>query len=62
MLPRRGVFASWGNGPSNPVLGNAKVELVFPGGAHGIRKRLVSAELIPLAAYGRSSATAGGRE
>ena len=48
-IPRRGVFASWGKGPGNPVPGSAKVELVFPGGAYGIRKRLVSAELIPLA-------------
>ena len=47
-LPRRGVFASWGKGPGNPVPGSAKVELVFPGGTYGIRKRLVSADLIPL--------------
>jgi hypothetical protein len=45
-IPRRGVFALWGNGPGNPVPGNAKVELVFPGGTYGIRKRMVSAELI----------------
>jgi hypothetical protein len=43
-IPRRGVFARWGNGS-----GSAKLELVFPGGTYGIRKRLVSAELIPLA-------------
>jgi hypothetical protein len=48
-IPRRGVFASWGRGPGNPVPGNAKVELVFPGGTYGIRKRLVSAEFIPVA-------------
>jgi len=48
-IPRRGVFASWGKGAGNPVTGNAKVELVFPGGTYGIRKRLVSAELIPVA-------------
>jgi hypothetical protein len=47
-VPRRGVFAAWGKGPGNPVPGNARVELVFPGGSYGIRKRLVSAELIPL--------------
>jgi hypothetical protein len=43
-IPRRGVFAHWGKGP-----GSAKLELVFPGGRYGIRKRLVSADLIPLA-------------
>ena len=43
-IPRRGVFAHWGRGT-----GSAKVELVFPGGTYGIRKRLVSADLIPLA-------------
>ena len=43
-IPRRGVFALWGKGP-----GSAKLELVFPGGTYGIRKRLVSADLIPLA-------------
>jgi superfamily II DNA or RNA helicase len=43
-IPRRGVFAHWGKGS-----GSAKLELVFPGGRSGIRKRLVSAELIPLA-------------
>ncbi len=42
--PRRGVFALWGKGS-----GSAKLELVFPGGTYGIRKRLISAELIPLA-------------
>ena len=43
-IPRRGVFAHWGRGT-----GSAKVELVFPGGTYGIRKRLMSADLIPLA-------------
>ena len=43
-IPRRGVFALWGNGS-----GSAKLELVFPGGTYGIRKRLVSAEIIPVA-------------
>ncbi len=43
-IPRRGVFALWGQGS-----GSAKLELVFPGGTYGIRKRLMSAELIPLA-------------
>ncbi len=38
------MFALWGNGS-----GSAKLELVFPGGTYGIRKRLVSAEIIPLA-------------
>ena len=48
-IPRRGVFALWGKGPGNPVPGTARVELVFPGGTYGIRKRMVSAELIPAA-------------
>jgi hypothetical protein len=43
-IPRLGVFALWGKGS-----GSAKLELVFPGGRYGIRKRLVSADLIPLA-------------
>jgi hypothetical protein len=43
-IPRLGVFALWGNGS-----GSTKLELVFPGGRYGIRKRLVSADLIPLA-------------
>ena len=43
-IPRRGVFALWGSGS-----GSAKLELVFPGGTYGIRKRLVSAEIIPVA-------------
>ena len=43
-IPRQGVFAHWGRGT-----GSAKVELVFPGGTYGIRKRLMSADLIPLA-------------
>jgi len=42
-IPRQGVFAHWGKGS-----GSAKLELVFPGGRYGIRKRLVSADLIPL--------------
>jgi superfamily II DNA or RNA helicase len=42
-IPRRGVFAHWGRG-----MGSAKLELVFPGGRYGIRKRLVSADLISL--------------
>ena len=42
-IPRLGVFARWGRGT-----GSAKLELVFPGGRYGIRKRLVSADLIPL--------------
>src|SRR6476469_7796935 len=42
-IPRRGMFAHWGRGT-----GSAKVELVFPGGTYGIRKRLISADLIPL--------------
>jgi hypothetical protein len=43
-IPRRGAFALWGKGS-----GSAKVELVFPGGTYGIRKRLISADLLPLA-------------
>ena len=43
-VPRRGVFALWGKGS-----GSVRVELVFPGGTYGIRKRLISADLIPLA-------------
>ncbi len=43
-IPRRGVFALWGRGS-----GSTKLELVFPGGTYGIRKRLMSAEFIPLA-------------
>jgi SNF2-related domain/SNF2 Helicase protein/Helicase conserved C-terminal domain len=43
-IPRRGVFALWGKGS-----GSAKLELVFPGGSYGLRKRLISADLIPLA-------------
>ena len=42
--PRRGAFALWGKGS-----GTAKLELVFPGGTYGVRKRLVSADFIPLA-------------
>jgi hypothetical protein len=43
-IPRQGMFAHWGRGT-----GSARVELVFPGGTYGIRKRLVAADLIPLA-------------
>jgi len=42
-IPRRGVFAHWGTGS-----GSAKLELVFPRNPHNLRKRLVSADLIPL--------------
>ncbi len=42
--PRQGRFALWGTGS-----GSAKVELVFAGGTYGIRKRLVSADLVPVA-------------
>jgi hypothetical protein len=42
-IPRQGVFAHWGLGS-----GNAKIELVFPGGTYGIRKRLIPADLISL--------------
>jgi SNF2 domain-containing protein/SNF2 helicase protein/helicase-like protein len=42
-IPRRGVFARWGTGS-----GSAKLELVFPRGSHDLRKRVVSADLIPL--------------
>ena len=44
VIPRRGMFAFWGTGS-----GSAKVELVFAGGTYGIRKRLVSADLVPVA-------------
>ena len=44
VIPRRGVFAFWGTGS-----GRDKVELVFAGGRYGIRKRLVSADLVPVA-------------
>jgi superfamily II DNA or RNA helicase len=43
-IPRRGVFARWGLGT-----GNAKIELVFPGGTYGVRKRLITADLLPVA-------------
>jgi hypothetical protein len=42
-IPRQGVFARWGSGS-----GSGKLELVFPRGTHDLRKRLVSADLIPL--------------
>jgi len=44
VIPRRGVIAFWGTGS-----GSGKVELVFAGGRYGIRKRLVSADLVPVA-------------
>jgi SNF2-related domain/SNF2 Helicase protein/Helicase conserved C-terminal domain len=44
LIPRRGVIAFWGTGS-----GSGKVELVFAGGRYGIRKRLVSADLVPVA-------------
>ena len=37
------MFARWGTGS-----GSAKLELVFPRGTHDLRKRLVTADLIPL--------------
>jgi SNF2-related domain/SNF2 Helicase protein/Helicase conserved C-terminal domain len=43
-VPRHGRFARWGLG-----VGDAKVELVFTRGTYGLRKRLVAADLIPLA-------------
>jgi hypothetical protein len=44
LIPRRGAVAFWGTGS-----GSVKVELVFAGGRYGIRKRLVSADLVPVA-------------
>ena len=44
VIPRFGVFAFWGTGS-----GQDKVELVFAGGRYGIRKRLVSADLVRVA-------------
>ncbi|HEY1920690.1 MAG TPA: DEAD/DEAH box helicase [Streptosporangiaceae bacterium] len=43
-LPRQGAFAFWGAGP-----GPDRVELVFPGGTYGIRKRQVAATFVPVA-------------
>ena len=43
-VPRRGRFSLWGTGS-----GSGKVELVFAGGTYGIRKRLVPADLVPVA-------------
>ncbi|MGE5133652.1 MAG: hypothetical protein ACM32E_12175 [Gemmatimonadota bacterium] len=43
-IPRQGGFAFWGAGP-----GPDKVELVFPGGTYGVRKRQVTATLVPVA-------------
>ena len=37
------MLALWGTGT-----GTSKIELVFPGGTYGVRKRLVSATLLPL--------------
>jgi hypothetical protein len=37
------MLALWGTGT-----GNSKIELVFPGGTYGVRKRMVSATLLPL--------------
>jgi hypothetical protein len=42
-IPRRGAFAFWGTGS-----GPDKVELVFAGGTYGVRKRHVSATLVPV--------------
>ncbi len=42
-IPRQGMLALWGTGT-----GNSKIELVFPGGTYGVRKRMVSATLLPL--------------
>lgn len=45
VVPRRGSFAFWraGGGPD-------QVELVFDGGQYGVRKRMVSAHLLPVSA------------
>jgi superfamily II DNA or RNA helicase len=43
-IPRQGGFAFWGAGP-----GPDKVELVFPGGTYGVRKRQVTATFVPVA-------------
>ena len=43
-IPRQGGFAFWGAG-----LGPEKVELVFPGGTYGVRKRQVTATFVPVA-------------
>ena len=48
-LPREGRFAFWGAGP-----GPDKVELVFPGGTYGVRKRQVTATFVPVAEALRS--------
>jgi hypothetical protein len=37
------MLALWGTGT-----GTSKIELVFPGGTYGVRKRLVSATLLPV--------------
>src|SRR5260221_5484334 len=44
-VPRRGSFAFWrtGGGPD-------QVELVFDGGQYGVRKRMVSAHVLPVEA------------
>jgi superfamily II DNA or RNA helicase len=43
-IPRHGRFAFWG-----PGLGPDKLELVFPGGTYGVRKRQVRATFVPVA-------------
>ena len=56
-IPRQSVFAHWGRGT-----GAARLELVFPGGTYGIRKRLVAADLIPLAEALPALLAVGARE
>jgi hypothetical protein len=43
-IPRNGMLALWGTGT-----GPNKIELVFRGGTYGVRKRVVSATLLPVA-------------
>jgi hypothetical protein len=43
-IPRHGMLALWGAGT-----GSSKIELVFRGGTYGVRKRVVSATLLPVA-------------
>ena len=45
VIPRRGSFAFWRTGG-----GQDQVELVFDGGQYGVRKRMVSAHVLPVAA------------
>ena len=47
-IPRRGRFAVWGTGSTHPQA-NGKLELVFPGGTYGLRKRVMAAQFISLA-------------